>query len=161
MIIFTVFYSDFHILIDCRNARFYPKAIFLSFYSIQHYVIKLVNDLRQVGGFQRLLKVALSTMPPGKDICHELCQMLIVISFSKMCLPRSSSSGISWTSISFVFCLEISVLKGSSSPFLDLLSRLEALVGVRRLCMPFPVIGVYKRDILFALSLEHTILRRH
>ena len=34
-------------------------------YSIQHYVIKLVSDLQEVGGFlQILLKVALNTITP-------------------------------------------------------------------------------------------------
>ena len=38
-------------------------------YSIQHYVIKFVSDLRQVGGFLRVLrfppqKVALNTLTP-------------------------------------------------------------------------------------------------
>jgi hypothetical protein len=45
-------------------------------YSIQHYVIKFVSDLWQVGGFDHhgiteiLLKVALSTINPTHPINH-------------------------------------------------------------------------------------------
>ena len=37
-------------------------------YSIQHYVIKFISDLRQVGGFIRVLRVSSTNKPDRYDI---------------------------------------------------------------------------------------------
>jgi hypothetical protein len=50
-------------------------------YSIQHYVIKFVSDLRQVGGFLRVLRFP----PPIKhkplyiDVTHDLLEMALKV----------------------------------------------------------------------------------
>ena len=44
-------------------------------YSIQHYVIKFVSDLRQVGGFLRVLWVP----PPSKIECHDITEILLKV----------------------------------------------------------------------------------
>ena len=60
-------------------------------YSIQHHVIILVNDLRQVGGFSRvlwfpppiseiLLKVALNTIALAKQILFLLALTALILS---------------------------------------------------------------------------------
>ena len=45
----------------------YGRSVVFSRYSIQHYVIKFVSDLRQVGGFLQVLYTTL---------CNEVCQWL-------------------------------------------------------------------------------------
>jgi hypothetical protein len=42
-------------------------------YSIQHYVIKFVSDLRQVGGFLRELQFP----PPKKNDCNDITEILL------------------------------------------------------------------------------------
>jgi hypothetical protein len=45
-------------------------------YSIQHYVIKFVSDLRQVGGFLRLLRFLLQ-----KNDRHDITEILLKVTF--------------------------------------------------------------------------------
>jgi hypothetical protein len=52
------------------KGEFEPHSI--EVYSIQHYVIKFVNDLRQVGGFLRVLWFS----PPIKLGCNHIAEML-------------------------------------------------------------------------------------
>ena len=71
----------------------YQKAYFFKVYSIQHYVIKFVSDLRQVSGFLRfpplinktahhditeiVLKVALNTITLIHIFSHSICLYFI------------------------------------------------------------------------------------
>ena len=52
-------------------------------YSIQHYVIKFVSDLRQVGGFCRVLRV-----PPQIKLTHDITKILLKVAFNA--IPPSS-----------------------------------------------------------------------
>jgi len=52
-------------------------------YSI-HYVIKFVNDLRQVGGFLRVLQVS-ST---NKTDCHDITEILLKVALSTQTKPE-------------------------------------------------------------------------
>ena len=57
-------------------------------YSIQHYVIKFVDDLRQVGGFLRALQ-----FPPNKTDCHDITEILlkVVLNTITLTLPKAGS----------------------------------------------------------------------
>ena len=55
-------------------------------YSIQHYVIKYVSDLRQVGGFLRFL-------PPIKLDRHDITEILLKMALNTI-TPYSSSRNI-------------------------------------------------------------------
>ena len=44
-------------------------------YSIQHYVIKFVSDLRQVGGFRQVLRFP----PPKKSNRHDITEILMKV----------------------------------------------------------------------------------
>ena len=46
-------------------------------YSIQHYVIKLVSDLRQIGGF----------------LCHDILEILLKVALTTITLPRPLDNG--------------------------------------------------------------------
>jgi hypothetical protein len=47
-------------------------------YSIQHYVIKFVSDLRQVGGFLRILRFP----PPKKNNRHDIAKLLLKVALN-------------------------------------------------------------------------------
>ena len=47
-------------------------------YSIQHYVIKFVSDLRQVGAFRQVLRFS-ST---NKNDCHDITEILLKVALS-------------------------------------------------------------------------------
>jgi hypothetical protein len=47
-------------------------------YSIQHYMIKFASDLRQVGGFLRVLRFP----PPIKTDCHDITEMLLKVALN-------------------------------------------------------------------------------
>ena len=49
-------------------------------YSIQHYVIKFVSDLRQVCGFLRVLLFP----PPIKFDCHDLTELLLKVALNTL-----------------------------------------------------------------------------
>ena len=49
-------------------------------YSIQHYVIKFVSDLRQVCGFLRVLLFP----PPIKFDCHDLTELMLKVALSTL-----------------------------------------------------------------------------
>jgi hypothetical protein len=49
-------------------------------YWIQHYVIKLVSDLRQVGGFLRVLQFP----PNNKTDLHNITEILLKVALSTM-----------------------------------------------------------------------------
>ena len=46
-------------------------------YSIQHYVIKFVSDLRQVGGFLRVLPVSSTNITDRHDITEILLKVAL------------------------------------------------------------------------------------
>ena len=47
-------------------------------YSMQHYVIKFVSDLRQVGGFLRVIQFP----PPNKTDLHDITEILLNVSLN-------------------------------------------------------------------------------
>ena len=47
-------------------------------FSMQHYVIKFVSDLRQVGGFLRVLQFP----PPNKTDLHDITEILLNVSLN-------------------------------------------------------------------------------
>ena len=51
-------------------------------YLIQHYVIKFVSDLRQVGGFLRVLWFP----PPNKTDCHDITEILLKVVLNAIAL---------------------------------------------------------------------------
>ena len=54
-------------------------------YSIQHYVIKFVRDLQQVGGFLQVLRFS----PPNKTDGHDITYMLLKVALSTITLMHS------------------------------------------------------------------------
>jgi hypothetical protein len=52
-------------------------------YSIQHYVIKFVSDLRQVGGFLQVLT--------NKTDCHDLTEILLKVALNTINLNQTST----------------------------------------------------------------------
>ena len=52
-------------------------------YSIQHYVIKLVSDLRQVGGTRWVYPV----FPTNKTDCHDIADIFLKVVFNTIILP--------------------------------------------------------------------------
>ena len=52
------------------------NAVYGELYSIQHYVIKIVSDLRQVGGFFRF-------PPPNKKTdSHDITEMVLTVALT-------------------------------------------------------------------------------
>jgi hypothetical protein len=51
-------------------------------YSIQYYIIKFVRDLRQVGGFLRMLR-----FPPPMKILLKVALNTIILILTLLCLP--------------------------------------------------------------------------
>jgi hypothetical protein len=49
---------------------------------IQHYVIKFVSDLRQVGGFLRVLRFPLDTNIGNKTDRHDITEILLNVAFT-------------------------------------------------------------------------------
>ena len=47
-------------------------------YSIQHYVIQFVSDLRQVGGFLLVFRFP----PPIKLTCHDITEILLKVALN-------------------------------------------------------------------------------
>jgi hypothetical protein len=75
---------------------------------IQHYVIKFVSDLRQVGGFLRVLRFPLDTNIGNKTDRHDITEILLNVALSS--IPSSFStytrfvfSSISYSKKSFLF----------------------------------------------------------
>jgi hypothetical protein len=72
----------------------YPDTVllFTQVYSIQHYVIKLVSDLRQVGGILRVLRFA----PSKKNDLHDITEILLKVALNtiatNLTMITSSSS---------------------------------------------------------------------
>ena len=68
-------------------------------YKLQHYVIKLVSDLRQVGGFLRILRLS-ST---NKTDHHDITEVLLKVAFNtikqkqKQTKTPHTSSSRRWT----------------------------------------------------------------
>jgi hypothetical protein len=65
-------------------------------YSIQHYVIKFVSDLRQVGGFLRLLR-----FPPPIKLTHNITETLLKVTLSTISLIPSKKQLWNITNVIF------------------------------------------------------------
>jgi len=59
-------------------------------YSIQHYVIMFVSDLRQVSGFHRVLQFP----PPIKLNHHDITEILLKVALSTITLTQISQSTV-------------------------------------------------------------------
>jgi hypothetical protein len=59
------------------------KSIYGEVLSIQHYVIKFVNALRQVGG----IRWVSSVFPTNKTDCHDIADILLKVVFNTIILP--------------------------------------------------------------------------
>jgi hypothetical protein len=55
-------------------------------YSIYHYVIKFVSDLRQVDGFFRVFRFP----PPIKTDCHDITKILLIVALNTITLTLNS-----------------------------------------------------------------------
>jgi len=64
-------------------------------YSIQHYVIKIVSDLRQVGVFLRLLRFP----PPIKTDHHDIAEILLKVALNTIKLTQPNYHSGSWFTI--------------------------------------------------------------
>ena len=54
-----------------------PISAYRQVYSIQHYVIKFVNDLRQIGGFLRVLRFSSTNKTDRRDITDILLKVAL------------------------------------------------------------------------------------
>jgi hypothetical protein len=67
---------------------------------MQHYIIKFASDLRQVGGFLRVLQFS----PTNKTDCHDITEISLKVALNTTTLTR-------WTAITICLGLYLIVSK--------------------------------------------------
>ena len=73
-------------------------------YSIQHYVIKLISDSRQVGSFLRVFR-----FPPSIKLTgHDITEILLKVALSTITLTLYANFGILYAIFTFYECFTLS-----------------------------------------------------